>query len=72
LQYLRIKTFQKMFHIVLQVGDADSDHGWWGRPEDNPLYRPAFELSDRAPGSDLLGETAAALAASYLVFRDSG
>nr|8IHW_A Chain A, Endoglucanase [Eisenia fetida] len=54
-----------------QVGDANTDHAYWGRPEDMTMERPAWSISPSAPGSDLAAETAAALAAGYLVFRDS-
>jgi hypothetical protein len=54
-----------------QVGDGNTDHAWWGRPEEMTMARPAWSISPSAPGSDLAAETAAAFAASYLVFRDS-
>jgi len=52
-----------------QVGDGTLDHNYWGRPEDMTMPRPAWKLTTSAPGSDLAGEVAAALAASSLVFR---
>lgn len=56
-----------------QVGITTVDWEWWGRPEDMPadMERPAFSLSDTAPGSDLAAEAAAAMAAGYLIFRES-
>jgi len=54
-----------------QVGDANVDHEIWGRPEDMTMDRPAYKLTTTAPGSDLAGETAAALAAGHLLFKDS-
>ncbi|XP_066989121.1 uncharacterized protein [Macrobrachium rosenbergii] len=54
-----------------QVGDGDVDHAYWGRPEDMTMYRPAFKLTTSKPGSDLAGETAAALAATSILFKDS-
>jgi len=54
-----------------QVGDGDLDHGYWGRPEDMTMNRPAFKVTPQKPGSDVAGETAAALAAGSLAFRDS-
>nr|APF29559.1 endo-beta-1,4-glucanase [Mictyris platycheles] len=44
-----------------QVGDGYADHAFWGRPEDMTMYRPAYKIDTGAPGSDLAGETAAAL-----------
>ncbi|XP_021924915.1 uncharacterized protein LOC110832327 [Zootermopsis nevadensis] len=53
-----------------QVGDFNLDHAFWGRPEDLNMSRPAYKIDAQHPGSDLAGETAAALAAVSLVFRD--
>nr|CAH0109264.1 unnamed protein product [Daphnia galeata] len=51
-----------------QVGDGTLDHNYWGRPEDMTMSRPAYFISTTNPGSDLAGETAAALAATSMVF----
>nr|ACE75511.1 beta-1,4-endoglucanase [Eisenia andrei] len=53
-----------------QVGDGNIDHSYWGRPEEMTMERPAWSITPSNPGSDLAAETAAALAAGYLVFRD--
>ena len=34
------------------------------------MDRPTFTLNQNAPGSDLAGETAAALATCYIIFKD--
>ena len=52
-----------------QVGNPDLDHNWWGPAEVMPMARPAYKITASCPGSDLAGETAAALAAASLVFR---
>ncbi|KMT02637.1 hypothetical protein BVRB_9g203180 [Beta vulgaris subsp. vulgaris] len=52
-----------------QVGDGESDHLCWERAEDMTTSRTAYKLDSSNPGSDLAGETAAALAASSLAFR---
>lgn len=52
-----------------QVGDGHIDHAIWGRPEDMVLSRPTFQLDVNNGGSDLAGETAAALAAGSMAFR---
>ncbi|CAF1310342.1 unnamed protein product, partial [Didymodactylos carnosus] len=52
-----------------QVGDGNDDHASWSRPEDWTKNRPAWKLTNDKPGSDLLAETAAALAATAMVFR---
>ncbi len=54
-----------------QVGAGDEDHKWWGPAEVMQMDRPAYKIDASCPGSDLAGETAAAMAASSLVFRDS-
>ncbi|KAI9555833.1 endoglucase-1 [Daphnia sinensis] len=51
-----------------QVGDGYADHSYWGRPEDMTMARPASSISTSSPGSDLAGETAAALAVTSMVF----
>ena len=55
--------------FVGQVGDGYADHGVWTRPEDLNMARPSFSMTC---GSDLAGETAAALAASSVVYRNMG
>ena len=52
-----------------QVGDGNTDHSCWQRPEDMTTDRTAYKVDALHPGSDLAGEAAAALAASALVFR---
>ncbi|MFY1669434.1 glycoside hydrolase family 9 protein [Plantactinospora sp. WMMB334] len=52
-----------------QVGRGDDDHKWWGPAEVLPMARPAYKIDASCGGSDLAGETAAAMAASSMVFR---
>lgn len=52
-----------------EVGDGDTDHTCWQRPEDMTTSRQAFRIDPQNPGSDLAGETAAAMAAASMVFR---
>lgn len=47
------------------------DHRCWERPEDMDTPRNVYKVSAQNPGSDVAAETAAALAASSLVFKDS-
>ncbi|WP_018751213.1 glycoside hydrolase family 9 protein [Paenibacillus sanguinis] len=54
-----------------QVGNGTADHNWWGPAEVMPMDRPAYKIDAANPGSDLAGETAAALAASSIIFKDS-
>ena len=53
----------------LKVGDGYADHAQWGRPEDMTINRPAFKIDMNRPGSDLAGETAAAMAAGSIAFQ---
>ncbi|MBI4508126.1 MAG: glycoside hydrolase family 9 protein [Deltaproteobacteria bacterium] len=55
--------------LVGQVGKGSDDHSFWGPAEVMPMARPAYKITATCPGSDLAAETAAALAASALVFR---
>ncbi|KAL5553197.1 hypothetical protein UlMin_040598 [Ulmus minor] len=55
--------------VYVQVGDAFSDHNCWERPEDMDTLRTAYKIDRAHPGSDVAGETAAALAAASIVFR---
>jgi len=53
-----------------QVGDGNLDHAFWGPPEAMTMPRPTFACTASEPCSEVLGETAAALAAGSLVFAD--
>ncbi|KAE8664815.1 Endoglucanase 11 [Hibiscus syriacus] len=52
-----------------EVGDGDTDHYCWQRPEDMTTSRRAYKIDKNNPGSDLAGETAAAMAAASIVFK---
>ncbi|XP_076086712.1 uncharacterized protein LOC143057299 isoform X2 [Mytilus galloprovincialis] len=54
----------------VQVGDGHADHGFWGRPEDMHMGRPAFKITPGNPGSDVAGNTASAFAIGAIVFKD--
>jgi endoglucanase len=58
--------------LVVQVGDGDADHAYWGRPEDMTMARPCKVINSNNRGSDIAAGTAAALAAGSIVFRDKG
>ena len=51
------------------MGDGFVDHSYWGRPEDMTMARPAWAITTAAPGSELAGETAAAMAAASILFK---
>ncbi|KAH7840150.1 hypothetical protein Vadar_013255 [Vaccinium darrowii] len=56
--------------VFAQVGDPNSDHACWERPEDMDTPRTTFQVNETNPGSEVSGEIAAALAASSMVFLE--
>ena len=52
-----------------QIGSGNPDHAWWGPAEVMPMARPSYKIDATCGGSDLAGETAAAMAASSIVIR---
>nr|AMH40377.1 glycoside hydrolase family 9 [Peruphasma schultei] len=65
-----IKCHVSEYEFYGQVGQGQVDHNSWSQPEDMTEARPAYKITASAPGSDLAAETAAAFAASYLVFKN--
>ena len=57
--------------LITQVGDPKMDHQCWERPEDMDTPRNVYKVSTQNPGSDVAAETAAALAAASIVFKNS-
>lgn len=55
----------------IKVGDPNNDHRCWERAEDMDTTRVAYKVTPQNPGSDVAAETAAALAAASIVFKDS-
>ncbi|KAI8767426.1 endoglucanase E-4 [Biomphalaria glabrata] len=58
--------------LVAQVGDGRADHSYWGRPEDMTMPRPCQFINETINGSDIAAETAAALAAGSIAFKENG
>lgn len=52
-----------------QVGDPESDHKCWERPEAMTENRPLTQVNTSSPGTDVAAETAAAMASASLVFK---
>ncbi|CBY14924.1 unnamed protein product, partial [Oikopleura dioica] len=52
------------------VGLSELDHAEWVRSEYMTMDRPALALDENTPGSDVTAETAAALAAAAVLFKD--
>ncbi|CAL9189490.1 unnamed protein product, partial [Musa hybrid cultivar] len=57
--------------LYVQVADPNQDHRCWERPEDMDTPRNVYKVTSQNPGSDVAAETAAALAAASIVFKDS-
>ncbi|KAK9725688.1 hypothetical protein RND81_05G162700 [Saponaria officinalis] len=65
-----IKAHPQPNLLYAEVGDGDSDHQCWQRAEDMTTPRSVFKINEQSPGSDLASETAAALAAASIVFKN--
>ncbi|WOL13067.1 endoglucanase 1-like [Canna indica] len=57
--------------LYVQVAEPSQDHRCWERPEDMDTPRNVYKVTSQNPGSDVAAETAAALAAASIVFKDS-
>lgn len=55
--------------LYVQVGNPEADHKCWDRPEKMTGKRPLTMVNTSSPGSDVVAETAAALASASLVFK---
>lgn len=64
---MKCHTAEKEFYY--QVGDGSADHAWWGPAEVMQMNRPSYKVTADAPGSTVVGEAAAALAAAAVVFE---
>uniref|UniRef100_A0A0D9WB31 Endoglucanase n=1 Tax=Leersia perrieri TaxID=77586 RepID=A0A0D9WB31_9ORYZ len=64
-----VKAHTQPNTLWVQVGDGDSDHLCWERAEDMTTPRTAYKIDISHPGSDVAGETAAALAAASKAFK---
>jgi PKD repeat protein len=64
-----IKAHTAPNELYGQVGNGSADHAWWGPAEVMQMARPSYKIDATKPGSDLAGETAAAMAAASIVFK---
>src|SRR5688572_2969948 len=64
-----IKAHPTANELYGQVGNGGTDHAWWGPAEVMQMSRPSYRVTTSCPGSDLAGETAAAMAAASMAFR---
>ncbi|WP_238441974.1 glycoside hydrolase family 9 protein [Streptomyces pratensis] len=66
--FVKAHPFPTVFYG--QVGNGADDHKWWDPAEVMPMARPEYRIDASCPGSDLAGQTAAAMAASSVLFTD--
>ncbi|KAK8520968.1 hypothetical protein V6N13_077094 [Hibiscus sabdariffa] len=55
--------------LYTQVGDGNSDHQCWERPEDMDTPRTLYKITPDSPGSEAAADAVAALSAASLVFK---
>lgn len=65
-----LKASEQENRLFVQVGDPKQDHACWMRPENMKTARTVLEINQNLPGTEIAAETAAALAASSIVFRN--
>ena len=58
--------------LIVQVGDGNADHSYWGRAEEMDMARPCQYVSASNRGSDVAAETAAAMAVGAIAFQEKG
>lgn len=63
-----IKCHPEDYVFYYQVGDGNADHSWWGPAEVMTMNRPSYKVTRDNPGSCVVGEAAAALAAASAIF----
>ncbi|ERN11259.1 hypothetical protein AMTRI_Chr04g242910 [Amborella trichopoda] len=66
-----LKASSKKNRLWVQVGDPVADHQCWMRPENMETPRTLYKIDESTPGTEIAAETAAAMAASSLVFRNT-
>ncbi len=72
--YFRRCTVMNGSNVVAfcyQVGNGDTDHSEWKKPESQTLARPVYFATSSNPCTDVVAETAAALAINYINFKNS-
>lgn len=65
-----IKCHTAPNEFYYQVGDGGLDHSWWGPVEVMQMKRPSYKVDLNNPGSAVVGEAAAALAATAAALKD--
>ncbi|KAK4795134.1 hypothetical protein SAY86_013128 [Trapa natans] len=55
--------------LYTQIGDGNSDHRCWERPEDMDTPRTLYKITPKSPGTEAAAEAASALSAASAVFK---
>ncbi len=66
-----LKSHPNATTFYYHVGDGNADHGFWGSPENQTGNRPVLVARPGTPASDILGQTAAALALMSINYRST-
>lgn len=64
-----LKCSSRRNRLYVEVGDPVEDHNCWAPPEKMKTKRSVKVVDTKQPGSEIAAETAAAMAASSIVFR---
>ncbi|KAJ9549921.1 hypothetical protein OSB04_022464 [Centaurea solstitialis] len=65
-----LKAHVSSTKLYTQVGDGNKDHECWERPEDMDTPRTITEINTGSPGTEVAADSAAALAAASIVFKE--
>ncbi len=65
-----LKCAQKKGTLYVGVGNGNTDHQHWYPPEYMDYEYPSYFVDEGDPGSEVAGETAAALTASSMLFKE--
>ena len=65
-----IKCHPSKNELYIAVGDGQVDHYSWYPPEYINYEYPSYKIDEDHPGSDVASQTAAALAAASILFKD--
>ncbi|XP_020236558.2 endoglucanase 16 [Cajanus cajan] len=64
-----LKASSRHKRLYVEVGDPEDDHHCWAPPEHMKTKRTVKRIDSNTPGTEIAAETAAAMAASSIVFR---
>ncbi|XP_028234424.1 endoglucanase 16-like [Glycine soja] len=64
-----LKASSRHKRLYVEVGDPEDDHHCWAPPENMKTKRSVKMITSDIPGTEIAAETAAAMAASSIVFR---